>query len=83
MGSCTVQTQPLVKHWSSGDSWLALLWPPEEGKVSKTVDVYILDHSSMERVKDARYFMGMVPKGVITSDLTVTSTISCSSTLSL
>lgn len=76
-----VQAQPSVKHHSSGDLWLGLLCPHEEEKLCKTVDIYILYHSSMERVKVARYSTGMVPKDVNVSDLTATSTITCSNSI--
>lgn len=47
------------------------------------LDIYILIHSSMERVKDAKYTTAMVPKVVNASDLTVTSTISRSNAVPL
>jgi len=78
-----VQTLPLAKHQSSGDLWLGLLRPHEEETVCKTVDIYNLDRSFMKRAKHARYPTGMVPKDVNTSDLTMTSTITCSNTLFL
>lgn len=77
------QTQPLVKYQSSGGSWLRLLWPYEEENVCKTLDVFILSHSSVKRIKDARYSTGKVPKNVNASDLTMMNAITCSNTVSL
>lgn len=80
--SCTVQTQPLVKHQSSGDLWLWLLWTHEMGNVYKNGHLYP-GSQFCGQCKECKIFhWHTVPKDLNISD-TVTSTITCSNTLFL